>query len=231
MTATPLRLLAVALATLLALSACTGEDEDGDPEALAGRLAAAKAILDAAPSLQIDLTAESVPDGANALRSAEGRGDPSPAFEGTVSLDLAGSATKIDVIAVDGLVYVKGLLFPDFTEVDPASINAPDPATFFHPETGVTSLIEATEELRPGERTRDGQRVLTRVTGTLPGAAVQRFLPTADPEGVFDVTYTLTDDDELDGIAISGPFYGEGGDAAYVIGLLPLDEPLDVTAP
>lgn len=238
MTSTLARFTALSAAVVLALTGCTsnGDDEGGnDPEALADRLATAKATLDDAASLEISIVGEETPSGANALLSASGVGDDSPAFDGDISIEFGGG-TEVAVIAVDGDVYVRGTaFFPNWTAVDPATFGAPDPARFFEPDSGVLSLLDATTDLTEGERRRDDSDtslIVTEITGTIAGADVQRFLPTAEETADFAVVYGLSDDDDLEYIRISGPFYGsDAGDATYVIEATPSDAEANITAP
>lgn len=238
MTSTLARITALLSVLVLALAACTSNGnggDDSDPDALADRLATAKAAFDEANSIAISIVGETTPSGANALLSATGVGDASPAFEGDISLEFGGG-TEVEVIATDGDVYVLGTaFFPNWTAVDPSTFGAPDPATFFEPDTGVLSLIDATTDLEEGEQRRDdsdGTVIITEITGTITGSDVQRFLPTADEDADFDVVYGLTDDDELAYIRIAGAFYGaDAGNATYVIEATPSDDEANITAP
>jgi lipoprotein LprG len=73
--------------------------------------------------------------------------------------------------------------------------------------------------------------VLTSITGTLPGSLVKTIIPSADDAASFDVTYRLTDDDELRDATISGPFYPNGGDVTYKVELTTSDEPVTIKLP
>ncbi len=57
---------------------------------------------------------------------------------------------------------------------------------------------------------RAGSEVLTTITGTIPGAAVVDLFKIGDRNGTFDVTYGLTDGDELRQVTLTGPFFGAG---------------------
>lgn len=240
MTLTFPRLIALGAALILTLAACTGDDSDdggggSDGQSPEDRLATAKAAFDDAASIEIDIVGEETPSGANALLSASGIGDASPAFEGDISIEFGGG-TEVAVIAVDDEVYIQGTaLFPTWTAVDPATFGAPDPATFFETETGVLSLIDDTTDLEEGEERRDdsdGSLVISEISGTIAGSDVQRFLDTADENADFDVVYALTEDDDLQYIRMTGPFYGtDAGDATYVIEATPSDDEADISAP
>ena len=53
------------------------------------------------------------------------------------------------------------LFTPDYTPADLASVNAPNPCTLFHPETGIASLVAATTDPVAKGQTRSGKDVVT----------------------------------------------------------------------
>jgi hypothetical protein len=124
---------------------------------------------------------------------------------------VAGAQQDAEVVSVDGEVQAKLGFAPAFVPVDPASLGAPDPAAFFDNETGVSNFLSSTADPVEGEETRDGEDVLSSISGTLPGDVVKEVVPTADAGGTFDVTYALTDDDVLRSARITGPFYPGAG--------------------
>ncbi len=136
-----------------------------------------------------------------------------------------------DLIAVDGTVYANTGITPGYLTIDPASLKAPDPAGLLDPDSGLTSILASTEDLKTGDQSRDGRDVLTSVTGTLPGSVVADIIPSASRQGTFTVTYRLTDEDELRDAKMTGPFYGEGSKVTYTVGLATSDEPVTITAP
>ena len=226
-------LVTSAAALLLSGTACSdeggpeGEEEAPSPE---DRLADAKALIDDAPSVDFSIVTESLPSGVNGLLEAEGTGTNAPAFDGTARVS-AGAAVDAEVISVDGTVYAKIGFVPTFVELDPATIGAPDPADFFDIEEGVSSLLVATDDIEEGEAQRDGEEVLTTITGTLQGDLLKALLPTADEAGTFDVTYRLTEEDALTGIEVTGPFYAGSDDVTYDLTIDPSDESVEITAP
>lgn len=226
-------LAALAAATLLTLlAACSGNDGGStDTAALQERLDTAKTAIDDAETIELALSTDSVPDGVSGLLSATGKGNHSPAFEGDVKVSTGGSSLSAEVIAVDGTVYAKTSIAPVFLTIDPASLKAPDPAVLFDPEDGVSSILQQTDDLAEGDRSRDGQDVLTTITGTLPGSVVARILPTADEDAEFEVSYRLDDDDVLRDARMSGPFYGESSSVTYSLSLTTSDEPVEIAAP
>lgn len=216
------------------LAGCTGGDDAGDGTdvaALQGRLDAAKTTIDDAETVEVSLSTSAVPDGVSGLLSAEGRGNHSPAFVGDVKVSTGGATLSAEVIAVDGTVYAKTGITPDYLTIDPASLRAPDPAGLLDADTGLTQILVQTEDLDEGERSRDGEDVLTSITGTLPGDVVAQIIPSASVDATFDVTYRLTDDDVLRDASMSGPFYGGSADVTYTVRLATSDEPVEIEAP
>ncbi len=224
--------VAAAIATLCLgalASGCSDDSSDASTDELRDQLAAAKTTLDDAASIQFSLAADELPDGVTGLLEAEGVGTHEPAFEGSVSVSAMGGVNA-DVIAVGDDVYAKVSFSPTYTPVDPADLGAPNPSVLFSPDTGVTTLLTSTEDLQAGDESRDGETVLTTVSGTLPGDVVQRVIPSAEESADFDVEYRLADD-ELHDAVMTGPFYGDAGDVTYTMSLTASDESVDITAP
>jgi lipoprotein LprG len=223
-----------AAALLLSVTACSdeggseGEEETPSPE---DRLADAKALIDDAPSVDFTIVTKTLPSGINGLLEADGSGTNAPAFDGIARVSVRGAPVDAEVISVDGTVHAKVGFVPTFVELDPATIGAPDPADFFDTEEGVSSLLVATDDLEEGEAERDGEEVLTTITGTLQGELLKALLPTADEAGTFDVTYRLTEEDVLTGIEVTGPFYAGSDDVTYDLTIDPSDESVEITAP
>ncbi|GAA3548346.1 hypothetical protein AFL01nite_23820 [Aeromicrobium flavum] len=223
-------LTATLLSSTLLLTACTGDDgESGDATK---RLDAAAEALAAAKSLDISIATKALPDGTRGLLSAKGVGDQSPAFDGDVKIVAGGATIGAEVIAVGGKVYAKTGFSPIWSLLDPASLGAPDPADLVgtDADSGLAGLLRATADVETGDKSRDGETVLTEIEGDIPGERIATLIPTADQAEDFDVTYRLTDDDELHDAKITGPFYGTE-DVTYTVTLQPRDEPADITAP
>lgn len=221
---------ALALGGALLLGGCTGDDGESVPAD--ERLDAAAEALADAESFDISLTTPELPSGTKGLLEATGIGDHSPAFQGEVKVVAGGASIGAEVIATDGKVWAKTGFSPLWAPLDPASLGAPDPADLVgtDSDSGVGSLLGATEDVEGGDRSRDGDEVLTKITGTIPGERIQALIPTADEAATFAVTYRLTDDDELHDAQIKGPFYG-GEDITYTLTLDPRDEAADIQAP
>ena len=204
---------AVLLAAGAALTGCSGGPEESTPTTTpptaAERLARAKAVADAASSLRLSVRSADIPRDANGVIALDGVGTHAPAFKGSLDARIAGAQAKVQVVAVDGDLYVKLPFTSIYAPTDPATYGAPDPARLFATTGGVTSLLTATEDPRLGEKTRSGAEVLQTVTGTLDGDAVVDLLQAGDRQGTFTVRYGLTDPgDQLRTAAVTGPFYG-----------------------
>jgi len=230
------RVVTAACAAVLAtssLAACTGDDggsTEGDD--LDARMESARSVLDEAESIDLRLTTDALPDGVQGLLDADGVGNHDPAFEGTVSVVAGGlGSIDADVIAVDGDVYAELPFTGGFAPIDPAQYGAPDPAALLAADGGVSGWLTEADDLASEGESRDGEDVLTAVSGTLPGDVVAALIPSADESADFAVEFRLTDDDVLRDATITGPFYPEGGDVTYDLTVDASDEAVDISAP
>jgi lipoprotein LprG len=206
------QVLAIAMATgLLLIAGCGGSDSSNDtpPE---DRLAAAKTSLDDADFIGFTLGTDDLPSGVDGLVNAEGTGTHEPAFTGKVDVQ-ASIAINANLIAVNDTVWAELPIF-GWKEIDPADYGAPDPAALMDTDSGISSLFTATEDLQQGDDVRHDSEVFSTIEGTIPGEAVKAVFPSAGTEP-FDVSYRLNGDDEIAGITITGPFYGDSGDVTY----------------
>lgn len=221
------------LAAALVLSGCSGgsSDDKGDPTKLQARLAAAKKTIDSAETITISLATKKLPSDVTGLLSAEGKGNHSPAFDGTVTVLSSGTSLDADVVAVDGKVYAKTSFAPVFLDIDPASLEAPDPASLLAKDDGITKILLDTDALTQDGQSRDGKDVLTTITGTLPGSVVKDIIPSAAADKTFTVAYRLDDDDVLRDATLKGPFYPQGGDVTYTVKLTTSDEAVTIERP
>jgi lipoprotein LprG len=225
----------VAAAALLAglLSACSGDEpsvsEGKTPEEV---MELAATTLDETSGVSLSLSSENLADVDPVLKAAEGVGTHAPAFDGEITVVLAGTDFKVPVVAVDGKVYAQIPLTPGFSDVDPAEYGAPDPAQLMSPDSGFSSLLPATEDLEEGETVRGGEdnkEVLTEYTGTVAGDVVKNVIPSA--EGEFDVTYTVTSDGELREAVLTGVFYPDTDPMTYSVGFDDYGTEKEITAP
>lgn len=216
-----------------ALSACSGagQPDEGKKLTAAERLAAAKTKADAATSMHLTLRSSGIPETANGVLGADGSGNRTPAFKGTLDARIAGFAAKVEVVAIDSLLYLKLPFTTEFTETDPTEYNAPNPALLFAKDGGITSLMTATTNPAEGKATRAGADVLTTITGKLPGASVVKVLNFGDGAKPFDVTYGITDPGgELRTVTLVGEFFS-GATSTYTLTLDKYGAPVEISKP
>ena len=224
--------LLAAVGVALALTGCSSEDEAPPERPAAERLAAAKAAFDASSSVSLDLSSRDVPPRENGVTAAKGSGvisESEPKFQGTITGTIKGVAGTIDVIAIGETAYLK-FFTPDYRETDLDTINAPNPALFFDPTRGISTLLTQTADPVTDGRTRQGQEVLDKISGTLPGSSVEELLHLGDGTGTYDVAYGLTDTDELRTATLVGPFF-PGVEATYLLSLTDYGAPVEITRP
>jgi lipoprotein LprG len=225
--------LALALTALALLGAgCTGDGgEDGAD--LAGRLRVAKQVLDRAASIDVELRADPMPPSVDGIRAAAGVATHDPAFRGRITIAAGGllDGQTIEVVAVGGQVYAQTPFASSFVQVDPATFNAPDPATLLDRRRGLSTLLTSATDLQQRGQQREGEEVLTEVTGQVPGSTVARVFPSAARARPFAATFLLTEDDRLQQAEVRGPFYAGRPPVTYEITLAASDAQVEITAP
>ena len=214
-----MRNLLLATAVLvLALTGCSDNSSGESEQTPEDRLAEAKAGFDDARFIEFQLETESLPDGLDeGLLRADGTGTHDPAFTGEVKVKTRLADITAALVAVDGKVYAE-LPFTGWSELDPGDYGAPDPANLMDPKAGISSLFTATRDASEGGSERDGGRVLTRIDGTVPGDAVKAVFPSSDTTA-FDISYLLDEDNVVDSVTMTGPFYSGRDDVTYRIDL------------
>jgi lipoprotein LprG len=221
---------ALALLMMVGLAACGGSN-NAKVATPTQQLAAAKAQVDAAKSMHLTLISSGIPASVNGALGAEGSGTHAPAFKGTLDARISGFEAKVDVVAIDKLLYVKLPFTTQFVQADPKTYNAPDPAQLFATQGGITSLLTDTTNLVQGPKVRVGSEVLTTITGTLPGATVAKLLNIGDATKTFKVTYGITDPGgELRTVTMTGPFY-PGATSTYTLTLDKYGAPVEISKP
>ncbi len=222
------RLLLAAAVALLAVTGCKGGDPSSQDQTAAERIAEAKQSFDDADFIEFTLATTDLPSDVEGLITAKGTGTHDPAFAGEVRVHTGIDLTA-PLIAIDDIVYVK-LPFSSWSDIDPAGYGAPDPAGLMDTEAGISSLFTATDGLEAGEETREGSSVLTEIHGTIPGPDMVQVFPSSG-DADFDVTYTLSDDNDIAKITITGPFYDGSDDVTYTIDLDLDGASVDIEAP
>ena len=217
-------------AALMLPAACTGGEEK-EAETPEDVLAEAKRQLDETSGVKLSLTAPELPDGVDGILRATGVGTHAPAFEGNLTVLVNSLSIDVPVVAVDGQVFARLPFTESYAEIDPADYGAPDPAALMATEGGVSSWLTAAEDVAAGEERRDGSRVLTSYTGTLPGDAVVTVIPSADATADFASTFLIGEDGRLDRAEVVGPFYGDAGEVEYVLELSGYGTDKEITKP
>ena len=141
----PVRLLAVVLVVVLALSGCSSGkgDEDGDVTvgAILARSAAAMAGVETA-GFSIEHTgAEVFIDDARRIRfdGAKGRYAAPAKADAVVKVNAMGIATEVGAIAIDGRTWITNPVTGKWQDA-PGGLSF-DPTILFDPETGWRSLL------------------------------------------------------------------------------------------
>jgi lipoprotein LprG len=237
MLTTRLAAAAATAATVLVLAGCSGGGGDSaqaDEPSPAEVLAEAKRTLDDTSGLTLRLDTSDLPEGVAGITTASGAATTSPpAFDGTISVVLAGSGVEVPVVAVDDKVYAQIPFTPGWSDVDPGDYGAPDPAQLVHDEHGFSSLLPVTEDPVEGESVRggsDNSEVLTEYSGTVPGSAMKRVIPSASGDS-FDVVYQVTDDGELRRADLTGVFYPDSASMTYTVDFTDYGSTPTITAP
>jgi len=220
-------LLLTSVCLALAVTGCQGDDGGDSDLSPDERLAAAKTSFDQADYIEFGIATDDLPDDVDGLLDASGTGTHDPAFTGEVHVQTAVSITA-DLVSIGEDVWAD-LPLVGWTPIDPAEYGAPNPADLMDTSTGISSLFTATEDAQEGDSTRDGGDVLTTIDGTIPGDDVQAIFPSAGTEP-FDVSYTLTGDDEVSSIEVTGPFYG-GDDVTYTLDFDLDGDPVEIEPP
>jgi lipoprotein LprG len=234
------RLLALGAVLVLALAGCSDDkkDTDGgngqtgdDPVAL---LTAAKKTIDEAASVHIVLTGRDLPETAQTLSAGDGVATHAPAFKGKLTVRAAGSPIDAEVVAVGSKVYAKLPYTTKFIELPPAQLaglGAPDPAILLDPAKGLTALLPTLKDPKIKGETRDGAKVLTEITGAVPGKSLQGIFPKAPADQDFPSTFKIDrDSKQLVSATITGPFY-DGATSSYDVTLDRYGEQVEITKP
>lgn len=224
--------IALSAVVALAVTGCSSQGEGESGPTPQETLTSAKANLDQTPGLRVDLATDDLPRGVDGVVAAAGIGTHAPAFEGTITVAYGGATFDVPVISVGETVYAKIPLTIGWSDINPGDYGAPDPATLISTTTGFSSLLTATQGLAKGEAVRGGEdndEVLTEFTGTVPGEVMANIIPSAT--GSFDVTYTVTDTDELRAMTMTGVFYPDSAAMTYTVGFSDYGTDQDIVAP
>lgn len=212
----------IAAATVaLTLVGCSGEEGDKAPQSSPTEaFAKARTTLDEAAQVKIAMVTKDLPDGVTGLISARGTATDQPAFDGTITVPVAGGTPQVAVRAVGTKVWAVIPFTTGYSEIDPAEYGAPNPATLIDAETGFGSLLAAPEKITQGDSVRGGannSEVLTSYEAQIPGAAVKKVMPSAEANTPFSGEFLISDTGELRQVALTGVFYSGEKSLTYTV--------------
>lgn len=225
----PKTLLAAGILSIaILLTGCSGAGGP-DPQE---RLNQAQAAIENAEAITIGLSSADVPTNVDGVQAATGTGiidGDLIKFEGEFQGRVAGMTATVAILAIGDDTYMK-LFTPSYEPVDLNTLGVPNPVVFFAPDTGIASLIAATTGLANGEEVREGEDILTEITGTLDGEHVHALLRIGQPGDTFHVTYGLTEQNELRSAVLVGEFWG-GTTSTYTLLLTDYGKVVPIDAP
>lgn len=225
-----LSLLTAMLAATLLLSGCGGSAQ-ADEQSPTEVMQAAKKHFDDSASVHIALSTDSTPSSGNGVLGATGVVTRSPAFEGEVKVVLSGLTATVPVTSVDGKVYAKLPLQTKYAVINPGEYGAPDPADFADPENGLSGLLTKLEGLERKDQSRNGDQILTSYTGTLPGAAVKKIIPSADAKQSYETSVGVDEKGFARTVKVTGTFFSGGDDVTYDVKFADYGKDTQITAP
>jgi lipoprotein LprG len=212
-----LGLVSLLVVAALVLSGCGGSSKKAATKAAspASVMTAAKKKFDDASSVHIALSTKSTPSAGNGVLGATGDITHDPAFAGDVKVVLGGLTATVPITSTGGKVYAKLPLQTKYSVIKPSEYGAPDPADFADPDKGLSSLLTEIDGLKKGASKRDGDKILTSYTGTLPGKAVKAIIPSADTGSTYATEVGVDDSGHAVKVAITGPFFADSKDVTY----------------
>lgn len=202
-----------ALALALLVTGCAGGPSGPSAQE---RVDAAQAALAGTNAITIELNSSDVPSNVDGVQAAAGTGvieGELIKFEGEIQGRVSGMAATVAILAIGDDTYWK-LFTPNYEPVDLKLLGVPSPTAFFASDTGFASLLAASGDLAIGGEAREGSEVLTEITGTVPGSSVRALLNLGDAAASFDVTYGLTEGNELRTAVLTGEFW-PGATSSY----------------
>lgn len=226
-----LRFCAVLFASAFMLSACAAAKEAEEPKTIEETLADISTEFAEAEYLGFELTTDKLPSDINGIKNAIGSGNRSPAFKGTVDLVTGGVAVGAEIAALNGQVWAKTGLNPEFLLIDPAEIDAPDPALLVGTgDDGLVAIFSSAKNLESEGKSREGNLVLETITAKVSGKLIARLLPTASAKSDFTVEFRVTEKGAFHDLRITGEFY-KGHETTYRLKMDVLSDPVTVTKP
>lgn len=229
-----LPLPALGLVVALLLAGCGGGSDDTKKSAAttpAQVMATAKKHFDDASSVHISLSTTSTPSAGNGVLGATGDVTHDPAFEGDVKVVLSGLTATVPITSFGGKVYAKLPLQTKYSVIKPSEYGAPDPADFADPDNGLSALLTRLHGLKEGEKTRNAGTILTSYSGTLPGAAVKKIIPSAVSAKTYDTIVGVDEKGNATTVKVTGPFFTGNDDVTYDVKLSDYGKGVKISAP
>lgn len=234
---TPTRVAAGLLSALVAvggLSACSGDDGGSKAASWSDAGAKAKELLDGTSGIEVSLSTGDDP-GTDYLSAASGTivADP-PAFEGNVAGRVSGfEASSIDVVSVDGTLWIDAPIIGWTDKYQPEELCAPDPAELLDPSSGVSSVLTSSTGVKAGKSERggkDNKEIFHTYAGTATGDSIRKILPCAEGDA-FEATYRVDDQGYLRTARLTGTFFPDSEPMTYTIDVAAYDVEKDISAP
>jgi lipoprotein LprG len=87
------------------------------------------------------------------------------------------------------------------------------------------------EDLKKGKETRSSDMILTSYSGTLPGTAVKKIIPSAVAKESYDTTVGVDEKGFARSVKVTGPFFTGNDDVTYDVKFSEYDKGAEITAP
>ncbi len=224
-------LTAVVLGTALLLAGCGGGSQEPKTKSAGEVMAQAKKQFDEAPSVHLVLSTDSTPTSGNGVLGADGDLTHAPAFQGDVKVVLSGLTATVPITSVEGKVYAKLPLQTKYSVIDPTEYGAPDPADFGDPNDGLSALLTKLQDLKKAGESRKGDQILTSYTGTLPGAAVKKVIPSANAKKTYQTKVGIDQDGYATTVRVTGIFFSGNDDVTYDVAFDGYQNDVTISAP
>jgi hypothetical protein len=222
------RLLAAAAGMALLGAACGGSS---GPSAVT-LLQRAKAKFDQTSAFHLEITSSNASGNGLVLKSASGDAARPSKFQGTLTVEESNLPVQIGVVSVGGTSYVRLPFSGAYIAANPAQYGFANPGKLLDPNTGISTLLPATQSPKLGSTTRYSGESLQEVSGTLPGRKVKQVLLDANPSQPVSVVYSIdTSNNEVRLVDLTGPLFQSGQDATFHLILTNYGESVSITPP
>lgn len=223
--------LAIALLLATLVMGCGGGAKPTAQKSPTAVMAQAKKNLDSANSVHIVLSTDSTPSAGDGVLGATGDITQAPAFAGEVKVVLNGLTATVPITSVGGQVHAKLPLQTKYAVINPSEYGAPDPADFADPENGLSGLLTKLQDLKRGKQTRSASTILTSYSGTLPGAAVKKIIPSAVAAQTYQTVVGVDQKGYARTVKVTGSFFTGNGGVTYNLVFSGYDQGVQITAP